>query len=82
LPAHPLMYARLANVGKHVGQIVHSDFGKNISAINIPDVLSRNNFSPKDIRDFQIWQKEVLEFWQNPLIKKFLGRDRGGCLPG
>jgi len=75
LPAHPLMYARLANVGKHVGQIVHSDFGKNISAINIPDVLSRNNFSPKDIRDFQIWQKEVLEFWQNPLIKKFLGRE-------
>ena len=75
MPAHPLMYARLANVGKHVGQIVHSDFGKNISAINIPDVLSRNNFSPKDIRDFQIWQKEVLEFWQNPLIKKFLGRE-------
>jgi Protein of unknown function (DUF3352) len=75
LPAHPLVFARLAHVEEHINQVAHSDFGKNISAIDLPEVLSRNNFSPRDIRDFQIWQADLLRFWDNPLIKKFLGKE-------
>ena len=55
--------------------MINSDFGKNIAAIDLPDVLSRNNFSPKDIRDFQRWQKDLVSFWENPLIKRFLGKE-------
>jgi hypothetical protein len=75
LPSHPLVFARLDHVQEHIDQVVRSDFGKNLSAIDLPDVLSRNNFSPRDIRDFQIWQKDLVKFWNNPLIKKFLGKE-------
>jgi len=75
LPDQPLVYVRLDHVEEHVNQMVHSDFGKNLAAINLPDVLSRNNFSSKDIRDLQIWQKDLLRFWDNPLIKTFLGKE-------
>jgi hypothetical protein len=75
LPAHPLVFARLSHVEEHIDQVVHSDFGKNIASINLPDVLSRNNFSPRDIRDLQVWQEGLLKFWSNPLIKKFLGKE-------
>ena len=75
LPSHPLVFARLTHVQEHINQVIHSDFGKNIAAIDLPDVLNRNNFSPKDISDFQRWQKDLVEFWDNPLIKKFLGKE-------
>lgn len=75
LPSHPLVFARLAHVQEHIDQVIHSDFGKSIAAIDLPDVLNRNNFSPKDIGDFQRWQKDLIKFWENPLIKKFLGKE-------
>ncbi len=75
LPSHPLVFARLARAEEHINQVIHSDFGKNIAAIDFPDVLNRNNFSPKDISDFQRWQKDLARFWDNPLIKKFLGKE-------
>ena len=61
LPSHPLVFARLAHVQEHIDQVINSDFGKNIAAIDLPDVLNRNNFSPKDIRDFQRWQKDLVK---------------------
>ena len=75
LPSHPLAFARLKHVEVHIDQVVHSDFGKNIAAIDLPDVLNRNNFSSKDISDLQRWQKDLLRAWDNPLIKKFLGKE-------
>jgi Protein of unknown function (DUF3352) len=75
LPSHPLVFARLTHVEKHINQVIHSDLGKNIAAIDLPEVLNRNNFSPTDISDFQHWQKDLVKFWDNPLIKKFLGKE-------
>ncbi len=77
LPSHPLVFARLAHTQEHIDQVINSDFGKNIAAIDVPDVLSRNNFSSKDIRHFQRWQKDLLEVWGNPLIKRFLAKEAG-----
>lgn len=75
LPSHPLVYARLVHVREHIDQVIHSDFGKNVAAIDLPDVLSRNNFSPKDISDFQRWQKDLGKLWSNPLVKSFIGKE-------
>ena len=75
LPSHPLVFANLTHVKEHVNQVINSDFGKNIAAINLPDVLARNNFSPSDISDLKHWQKDLVKFWNNPLIKGFLGKD-------
>ncbi len=74
-PSQPLIFARLANVEKHVNQWVNSDFGKNIAAIDLPEVLSRNNFSSKDVSDLKHWQENLAGFWNNPLIKKFLSKE-------
>ncbi len=75
LPSHPLIYAHLSHAQEHINGVINSDFGKNIAAIDLPDVLSRNNFSPKDISDFRRWQKDLAKFWGSPLIKKFLGKE-------
>jgi hypothetical protein len=75
LPSHPLVFARLDHVAEHVDQVIHSDFGKNIAAIDLPDVLNRNNFSRRDVKDFRLWQKDLIKFWKNPLIRKFLGKE-------
>ena len=75
LPSHPLIFARLAYPQKYINQVINSGIGKNIAAIDLPDVLNRNNFSPKDISDFQYWQKDLARFWDNPLIKKFLDKE-------
>jgi len=75
LPSHPLLFARLTHVREHVNEAINSDIGKNIAAINFLDVLSRNNSSPKDIDDFQRWQKDVVKFWDNPLTKKLLDKE-------
>ena len=55
LPSHPLVFARLEHAQEHINQAINSDIGKNIAAIDLPDVLNRNNFPPKDINDFQYW---------------------------
>ncbi len=75
LPSHPLVFARLAHAQEHINQAINSDFGKNIAAIDLPDALNRNNFSHKDISDFQYWQKDLVKFWDNPLIKKLLDKE-------
>ncbi len=75
LPSHPLVFARLKHAQEHINGVINSDFGKNIAAIDLPDVLNRNNFSPKDIGDFQYWQKDLGKFWDNPLIKRFLSKE-------
>jgi hypothetical protein len=75
LPSQALVFADLEHAQKHIDQVVHSDFGKNLAAINLPEVLSRNNFSSRDVRDFQIWQKDLEIFGSDPLIKKFLSRE-------
>jgi hypothetical protein len=75
LPSHPLVFARLEHVQAHIESVINSDFGKNIAAINLPDVLNRNHFSPKDISDLKRWQKDLGGSWNNPLIKKFLGKE-------
>src|ERR1700690_2392412 len=75
LPSHPLVFFRLSHVQAHIDQVVKSDFGKNIAAIDLPDVMNRNNFSKKDISDLKHWQKDLVKFWDNPLIKRFLGKE-------
>jgi len=75
LPSQPLVFARLAHVQEHLDQVINSDFGKNLAAIDLPEILSRNNFSPREISDFKQWQIDLTKFWQNPLIKKFLGKE-------
>jgi len=75
MPSHPLVFASLTHLEEHINQAVHSDFGKNIAAIDLPDVLNRNHFSAKDIRDFQRWQKDLVRFWDKPLIKRLLGKE-------
>ena len=75
LPSHPLVFAQLMHVQKHVDQVIKSDFGKNIAAIDLPDVLSRNNFSSQDISDLKRWQRDIVKSWRNPLIKKFLSKE-------
>ena len=75
LPSHPLVFARLSHVEKHINQLINSDLGKNIAAIDLPAVLNRNNFSPKDISDFKRWQNDILQFWDNPLMKRILKRE-------
>jgi len=74
-PSHPLVFVSLVHVEEHINQAIRSDFGKNIAAIDLPDVMSRNHFSAKDIRDLQRWQDEVVKFWDNPLIKRFLHKE-------
>jgi len=75
LPSHPLVFARLKDVEGHINQVIHSDFGKSIGSIDIPDVLSRNNFVSSDINDFKHWQIDLVKFWENPFIKKFLSKE-------
>ncbi|MDE1921490.1 MAG: DUF3352 domain-containing protein [Candidatus Omnitrophica bacterium] len=75
LPAHPLVFARLNFAQKHIDQVLDSDFGRNIAAIDVPEVLGRNNFSRNDINDFKRWQGDVARFWANPLMKKFLSKE-------
>ena len=75
LPSHPLVFVHLTHVQEHVNQMIRSDFGKNIAAIDLPDVLNRNNFSTRDTIDFQRWQKDLVKVWQNPLVKKLLGKE-------
>jgi len=75
LPSHPLVFVHLTHVREHIESVIHSDFGKNIAAIDLPDVLSRNHFSPKDISDSRRWQKDLGKFWDNPLIKEFLSKE-------
>jgi hypothetical protein len=75
LPAKPLAFARLEHVQEHINEIIRSDFGKNIAAIDLPDVLARNNFSPKDLGDVRQWQNDLAHFWTNPLMKRFLSRE-------
>ena len=75
LPAHPLLFVRLLHVHGHVDQVIKSDFGKNIAAIDVPEVLGRNKFSPKDIADYKHWQKSVLQFWNNPFIQRLVGKE-------
>jgi len=75
LPSHPLVFARLTHVENHVNQVILSDFGKNIAAIDLGDVLSRNNFSPKDINDLNRWQKDLVKAWGNPLVKNLLSKE-------
>lgn len=75
LPSHPLVFGRLKHVEEHINQVIKSDFGKNIAAIDFPDVLNRNNFSSKDVADLKRWQKDLLKIWDNPLIKRFLGKE-------
>jgi len=75
LPSHPLAFARLLHVEEHVSQMVNSDFGKSVSAIDLLDVLKRNNFSSKDAGDLKRWQKDIFKLWNNPLVKKFLGKE-------
>jgi len=70
-----LLYGRLKNVKEHMNQLVQSDFGKNISVINLPDVLNRNNFSAKDVDDFQQWQKNFIKYSDNFWIKQLLARE-------
>jgi len=38
-------------------------------------VLTHNNFSSKESRYFERWQKDLIAFWDNPLIKRFLGKE-------
>ncbi len=73
LPSHPLVFARLANMDEHIDQVINSDFGKNIAAIDLTAVLNRNNFSSKDIRSLQILQKDLVKNY--PLIKEFLNKE-------
>ena len=75
LPSQPLVFVRLAHVQVHIDQLIRSDFGKNLSAINLPEVLNRNNFSPTDINDLKHTQRDLVKFWRNPLIRKFLGKE-------
>lgn len=75
LPAKPVVFARLEHVKQHINNVVHSDFGKNMSGIDLTDVLTRNNFSPRDIKDFQHWQDDLVDVWRNPLMKRFLSRE-------
>ena len=75
LPSHALLYARLTHVAEHVDQMIRSDIGRNLAAIDVPDVLTRNHFSSKDVRDYKRWQKELVKFWDNPLIKRFLAKE-------
>ena len=75
LPSQALIFARLNHVQEHVDQIIRSDFGRNIAAIDLPDVLIRNKFSPRDIGDLKLWQHDLIRFWKNPLVKRFLGKE-------
>ena len=75
LPSQPLVYVRLDHVEEHINQVIHSEFGKNVAAINFPDVLNRNNFSLKDTKDFQHWQRDLGRIWQNPLIRRLLNKE-------
>ena len=75
LPSGAVFYLRLNHVEAHINQVIQSDFGKNIAAIDVPEVLARNNFSSRDIRDFKSWQKDLEQIWNNPLIRKFLSQE-------
>jgi hypothetical protein len=75
LPTGAIFYARLNHVEKHINQVIQSDMGKNMAAIDLPEVLARNNFSRQDIRYFQVWQKDLRKMWDNPLMRKFLSQE-------
>ena len=75
LPSHPLIFARLTHVQDHINQVIRSDFGKSIAAIDVSDVMSRNNFSSKDVRDFHLWQKDLGKFWGNPFVRRLLNKE-------
>lgn len=79
-PPQPLVFARLAHVQEHINQAVNSDFGKNLAAIDLPDVLNRNGFSPKDIGDFKRWQKNLAGVWENPLVKRLLDKEAAAAI--
>ena len=80
LPSQPLVFVRLAHVQKHVDQMIASDFGKNIAAIDLADVLSRNNLPREDIRDFKRWQEDLVKFWKNPLVKRLLDKEAAAAV--
>jgi len=75
MPSGAIFYARINHVEKHIDQVLRSDIGKNIAAIDLPEVLSRNRFDSKDIRYFQVWQKDLKKMWGNPLLRRFLSQE-------
>ncbi len=75
LPDNPLVFMQLVHPRDHIDQMIHSDLGKSLAVIDLPDVLSRNNLLTGEIRDIQLWQSGLAKFWDNPLVHKFLVKE-------
>jgi hypothetical protein len=77
VPSGAAVYGRLANPVEHWHNGAQSQFWKDISAIDIPEVLVRNKVPQERIDQFLLWQKQSLAVSQNPMVQKFLGREIG-----
>lgn len=75
LPSGAVVYARLAHPAEHWQKGSASEFWKNITAIDIPKVLSRNNVPASQVKQVEHWRSRALEFFNNPLVQKFLGKE-------
>ncbi len=75
LPSGALAYVRLAKAGEHWQAATHSEFWKNISAIDLPKVLARNKVPQKNIDELKGQQAQLEGFFKSPLTQKFLGKE-------
>ncbi|MBI4309147.1 MAG: DUF3352 domain-containing protein [Candidatus Omnitrophica bacterium] len=75
LPSGAVAYARLAHPAAHWRNGTQSEFWKNIAAIDMPKVLARNKIPAARISQMERLRKEIVSFFDNPLIQKFLQKE-------
>ncbi|MBI3314644.1 MAG: DUF3352 domain-containing protein [Candidatus Omnitrophica bacterium] len=74
-PSQPVFYARLDHVAQNITKVGGSSFWKNISAIDVPKVLVRNNVSQPRVKRVEESLNAIHAFIQNPWARIIFGKE-------
>ncbi|MDO8675894.1 MAG: DUF3352 domain-containing protein [Candidatus Omnitrophota bacterium] len=74
-PPQPVFYARLDHVAENITKAGGSSFWKNISAIDVPKVLVRNNVGQPRVKRIEEFLSGINAFIQNPWARIVFGKE-------
>src|SRR3989338_2703261 len=74
-PPQPVFYARLDHVAQNITKVGGSSFWKNISAIDVPKVLVRNNVPQPRVKRVEESLSAINVFIQNPWARIIFGKE-------
>ena len=74
-PADPVFYARLDHAAQNITRAGESAFWKNISAIDLPKIMARNNFFPSQVDKARQLLDGIKVFAQNPWARMVFGKE-------